>query len=111
MRKPGSLVIKDASSDEPQGFDWTTYLAELGAGVEIQTSTWTITGGDSAVDPTPSTVLTSHDASIVTGGLKTQAFFAGGTHGKKYTVTNRIVTNSAPAVTDERSFYYLIQAR
>lgn len=103
MRKPGSLVLKDPSSDEPQGFDWTVWLAELGASVTIATSTWTITG--------PDAVLTKHDESIVTGNRKTQAYFAAGTQGKKYTVTNRVVTNSAPAVTDERSFLYLVQSR
>lgn len=111
MRKPGSLVVKDADSDEPQGFDWTTYLAELGDDVEIETSTWTISGGDAAVDPAPATVLTIHDDTIVTGNLKTVAYFSAGTLGKKYTVTNRIVTNSSPAVTDERSFQFLIQDR
>ena len=103
MRKPGSLVIKDASSDEPQGFDWTAWLLELGPSVIINTSTWTITG--------PDAVLTKHDESIVTGNRKTQAYFAGGTYGKKYTVTNRVITSSAPQVTDERSFTYLIQGR
>lgn len=103
MRKPGSLVVKDVSSDEPQGFDWTAWLAELGTGVQISSSTWTITPADG--------VLISHNPSIVTGGLKTQAYFTGGTLGRKYVVTNRVVTNSAPAVTDERSFQYLIQNR
>ncbi len=103
MRKPGSLIIKDPSSDEPYGFDWTAWLAELGPGVLIQTQTLTITG--------PDAVLTKHDESIVTGGLKTQAYYAAGTAGRKYVVTNRVVTNSAPAVTDERSFQFLIQNR
>ena len=103
MRKPGSLIMKDPSSDEPQGFDWTAWLFELGAGVLISTSTWTITGTDA--------VLTTHDPTIVAGALKTQAYFAAGTPGKKYTVTNRVVTNSAPPVTDERSFQYLVTNR
>jgi hypothetical protein len=103
MRKPGSLVVKDPSSDEPQGFDWTTWLAELGVGVAIGTSTWTITGADA--------VLTKHDETIVAGALKTQAYFAAGTAGRKYVVTNRIITNSSPPVTDERSFQYLIADR
>jgi hypothetical protein len=103
MRKPGSLVMKDPSSDEPQGFDWTAWLAELGPTVAIATSTWTISGADA--------VLTKHDDSIVTGNRKTQAYFAAGTVGKKYVVTNRITTNSAPPVTDERSFQYLITNR
>jgi hypothetical protein len=103
MRKPGSLIIKDPGSDEPQGFDWTTWLAELGAGVAIGTSIWTITG--------PDVLLTKHDETIVTGAKKTQAYFAAGTLGKKYTIVNRVITNSSPPVTDERSFQYLIQNR
>jgi hypothetical protein len=103
MRKPGSLVLKDPSSDEPQGFDWTAWLAELGVGVVVQTSTWTITGSDA--------ILTTHDPTIVAGGLKTQAYFAAGTDGRKYVITNRVVTNSAPPVTDERSFEYLVLQR
>ena len=103
MRKPGSLIIKDPASDEPYGFDWTNWLAEFGPSVVIQTSTITISG--------PDTVLTKHDESIVVGGLKTQAYYAAGTAGKKYTVTNRVVTNSSPQVTDERSVQFLISNR
>ena len=101
-RLPGELILKDPSADEPQGFDWTDYLAELGT-VTITTSTWTITG--------PDAILTTHDPTIVAGSLKTQAYFAAGTLGARYTVTNRIITNSAPAITDERSFDVLIQNR
>jgi hypothetical protein len=103
-RRPGDLITKDPNSDEPQGFDWTAWLAELGASVEILTSTWTITGPDS--------VLTSHDGSLVLVGglkLKTQVYLAAGTLGGRYTVTNRVVTNSSPAVTDDRSFQLLVQ--
>jgi hypothetical protein len=102
-RRPGDLIVKDPSADEPQGLDWTAWLAELGAEVEIGTSTWTITG--------PDAVLTKHDDSIVTGGHKTQVYLAAGTADVQYTVTNHVVTNSAPAVTDERSFYVLVQNR
>jgi hypothetical protein len=103
MRKPGDLIAKDPSSDEPYGFDWTAWLAELGVGVLIAQSTWTIAGADA--------VLTVHDASIVTGDLKTQAYFAAGTAGVKYKVTNRVTTNSSPAVTDDRSFYVFVENR
>lgn len=103
MRRPGSLIVKDPSSDEPYGFDWTQWLSELGAGVEVATSTWTITGPDAA--------LTKHDEARVDSNRKTQAYFAGGTAGRKYTVMNHVVTNSSPPVTDERSFQYLISNR
>jgi hypothetical protein len=102
-RKPGDLILKDPSSDEPQGFDWTAWLLELGAGVTITTSTWTISGSDA--------VLTKHDETIVAGNLKTQLYLAAGTLGVQYTITNRVVTNSSPVVTDDRSFYVLVQNR
>jgi hypothetical protein len=102
IRKPGDLITKDPLADEPQGFDWTAWLLELGASVAIQTSTWTITGSDAG--------LTTHDASVV-GTLKTQVYLAAGTRGVRYVVTNKIVTNTAPAITDERSFTVLVQAR
>lgn len=103
MKQPGDLIQKDSNSDEPYGFDWTLWLAELGVGVLISTSTWTITGSDA--------VLTKHDDTIVAGALKTQAFFAAGTANAKYTVTNRVTTNSSPAVTDDRSFLVLVTNR
>lgn len=102
-RKPGDLITKDPNADEPQGFDWTAWLLELGVTAAIVTSTWTITG--------PDAVLTTHDPSILAGSLKTQAYFAAGTVGVHYTITNKIVTNTVPPVTDERSFFYLVQAR
>lgn len=102
-RKPGDLIMKDPAADEPQGFDWTAWLAELGVGTQVVTSVWTVTGSDA--------VLTTHNQIIVTGGLKTQVYLAAGTAGVKYEVTNRITTNSAPPVTDERSFKVLVQNR
>jgi hypothetical protein len=102
-RKPGDLIVKDPSAVEPYGFDYTTWLAELGSGVTIQTSTWTVSG--------PDALLTLSNTSILTGSLKTQAYINAGTVGFRYTVTNRVVTNSTPAVTDERSYSVLVQDR
>jgi len=102
-RRPGDQIVKDPASDEPEGFDWTTYLGELGVGIIVNTSTWAIAGPDSA--------LTKHDESILSGSLKTQLYLAGGTAGATYTVTNHIVTNSAPPVVDERSFQVLVENR
>jgi hypothetical protein len=103
VKKPGDLIVKDPGSDEPFGFDWTAWLAELGPGVLIANSTWTIAGSDA--------VLTVHDGTTVAGDLKTQAYFAAGTAGVKYKVTNRVTTNSSPAVTDERSFSVYVENR
>ena len=95
------LRVKDPHATVPHGFDWTPYLALLGADVAISTSTWSKAGADTA--------LVLSNASIVTGSLKTQVFVAGGTPGLTYTLTNRIKTSSTPQVTDERSFDVLIE--
>lgn len=97
--QPGALVLKDPSSIEPRGFDWTDYLAGLGD--TITTSTWAISG--------PDTSLQVDSDSIVTGSLKTQAILSGGTVGKRYTVTNAIVTSDGTE--DERSFFVKVEQR
>lgn len=104
MRRPGDLIVKDPSSIEPQGVDWTDYLADLGSGVTIATSTWTVSTitGDTAP-------LALSGAGIVTGSLKTQVTVTAGTEGYRYTVVNHIVTNTG--VEDDRSFYVLVQQR
>ncbi len=102
MATPGDLLLKDPQSDEPEGFDWTSWLLDLAPTATIVTSAWTITGKDAA--------LTAHDPSIA-AGLTTQASFVGGTLGRTYTVTNRITTNTLPVATDERSFQYLVENR
>lgn len=102
-RRPGTLITKDPNSTEPQGFDWTDFLEELGSGVEIASSAWFITGPDSALDFDNDEVLSDN--------MRTQAFFSGGTVGARYNVTNRIVTNSVPPVTEDSSFKYLIQQK
>lgn len=99
-RAPGDLITKDPDSSEPQGFDWTAYLAELGSGVEIAGSEWFVSGPDSALDFENDTVLS--------GNLRTQCYLTGGTPNRRYKVTNRITTNAAPAVADDRSFYVRI---
>lgn len=95
------LLVKDPSSKEPRGFDWTAFLAELADDETITTSTWSIGGPDSDL-----TIVTN---SIVEGSRKTQLVLSGGTVGKRYTVTNSIVTSSG--VEDDRSFRVLVQQR
>lgn len=98
-----TLKVKDPDATAPQGFDWTDYLALLGSGVTIANSTWSRSGADAD--------LTIVSSSIVTGGLKTQVLLSDGTPGVTYTVTNRIITTSSPAVTDDRSFELLVEAQ
>src|SRR5262245_22958204 len=99
-RAPGDRIDKAPTSFEPQGLDWTAHLAELGAGVTITTSTWAVSGPDSA--------LSLSDASILAGSVRTQVWLTGGTLGAIYLVTNTITTNSSPAAIDPRSFYVRI---
>ncbi len=102
QNKPGALVVKDPhSTNDPWGMDWSTYLAELGASARIASSSWTVTG--------PDALLVVASAEVVAGSRVTQVYLNGGTVGKRYTLTNRIVTNTVPAVTDDRSFRVLIQ--
>lgn len=93
---PGDTIKKDPNSEEPYGFDWTAWLAELTD--TIATSTWAITGDDSD--------LTDTNPSVVTGGLKTQVTLTGGTPGVRYRVTNSIVTVNGWK--DDRSFWMYI---
>jgi hypothetical protein len=97
-RAPGCLYLKDPDSIEPYGFDWTDWLAEIGASETVSTSTW-------ASSPSG---LTLTSGAIVTGSKKTQITVAGGTSGT-YVVTNSIVTSSG--YEDDRSFYVLVQDR
>ena len=103
MRQPGDLVEKDPQSDEPYGFDWSPWLAELGTAIAIGSSSWAVTG--------PDALLTTHDPSLTAGNLKTIVYLAGGTPGMIYVVTNHIATNSAPTVADDRSFQVYITQR
>lgn len=100
-RNPGDLIVKDPQSIEPQGFDWTLYLADLSDAETISTSTWSLTG--------PDTVLTLSSPSIVSGSLKTQVKLNAGTLGYRYVVVNHIVTSGGTA--DDRSFVVLVQNR
>lgn len=98
-RKPGQLITKDPQSVEPQGFDWTAYLAEIDDAETIASSTWAVSGSG----------LTLTSATVLAGSLKTQVTLNGGTVGSKYTVTNHIITSSG--VEDDRSFFVKVEQR
>lgn len=97
----GGLVTKDPDSEKVWTFDWDA--ENLGAGVLIANSTWSISGPDSD--------LTHDNASVLAGSRKTRARFLGGTVGARYRVTNRIVTDEAPTQTKDRSFWVLIEQK
>jgi hypothetical protein len=97
--RSGGLVVKDPNSSEFYTFDWNH--EHLPGGVEVSTSTFTVTG--------PDAILTVDQFGIFQGNRKTQVRLNGGTLGKKYTVTNRITTDQSPSQTKDASFRVLIQ--
>jgi hypothetical protein len=92
--RPGSTIYHDPSDELVYTFDWTTDGFLVG-NATISTSTFTISGPDSG--------LTKDNPSILSGSTSTQVRVIGGTLGKTYTLTNRIVTNESPTQTAERS--------
>lgn len=98
--RPGSTIQHDPAESLIYTFDWSDWL--VGAAT-ISTSTFTISGPDSA--------LTKDNPSIVSGSTSTQVRVIGGTVGKTYTLTNTVVTSESPAQTGERSVYLAIRNR
>ena len=97
----GGLVTKDPAGINVFWFDWTAYLSNLGSVQTIATPTFTITGDDAN--------LTQDQVAAVDSNRQAQVRLSGGTLGKRYNVTSRIVTNGSPAETEERSISVLIQ--
>lgn len=89
--QPGATIRKDPSAQLLYEFDWTDWLGAA----SIATSTFTITGPDSA--------LTKDNPTIVSGSKKTSVRVLGGTAGKTYKLNCNIVTNETPTQTDDRS--------
>lgn len=88
----GGEVTKDKDAELVYVWDWS---ADLAADAQIVTSTWIISGPDAA--------LTYDSADILPGGKQTRVRLIGGTNKKRYTVTNRYVTNSTPTEKDDAS--------
>lgn len=101
--RPGDLVVQDPTAQKVYRFDWNR--EHLPVGVTIDSSTFTIT----AVRPAGDTALVKDNELIESGERKTWLRLSAGTLGAMYEVSNRIVTNEAPAQTKELSFYLLIQ--
>jgi hypothetical protein len=93
---PGQTILKDPDAKLVYEFDWTSFLD----GANVATSTFTIAGDDA--------ILTKDNAAIVSGAKKTSVRLLGGTLGKRYLVTNHIITDETPAQEDDRSIYVRI---
>lgn len=106
-RRPGDLIIKDPHSVEPYTFDWTAYLNELGDDVLIEDF-------EIFVDPVESESpagLIIDDSDLVEGSRMVRLWYSLGTPSYRYTLTCRIVTNSTPPATDDRSVTIKIAQR
>lgn len=98
----GSVVPKDPDETGwPQGIDWTGCLGNISDTETIASSAWIVSGKDASL------TLDEGSDSVITGNLKTQARFSGGTRGVRYVVTNRIVTSSGGR--KDRSFVIHVQ--
>jgi hypothetical protein len=96
---PGDQVTKDPADQKIFLFDWDTN--NLGVGVTISTSVWTI----SAISPSQTdAVLTKDNESILAGTRKTQVRLLAGTLGQTYEIANKITTSETPSQVKERSF-------
>ena len=86
---------KDPNAVLDYSFDWSDWLAEF---EEISTSTW--------VNPDGITINTSAKTAT-----STVVWLSGGTAGKTYRLTNRIVTTSNPTRTDDRTMTIEVSER
>lgn len=87
--------IKDPNAVLDYSFDWSDWLNEF---EEINTSTW--------LNPDNITINTS--AKTATSSV---VWVSGGTAGKTYRLTNRIVTTSNPTRTDDRTLLIEVKDR
>ena len=85
-----TVLLQDPQAIDPFSFDWTGWLAHLGAGVVISTSSWVV-----APSVVGGLVLTL--PSIVAGARQTQVVLSGGTVGVYYLVTNHITASDGSA--------------
>ena len=91
--RPGTTVVKDPNANNVYTWDWSDYL--VGA-AQISSSTFTV----STIAGDASPLASDNETASTTS---TQQRLTGGSAGKTYTVTNRIVTNESPAQTEDRS--------
>lgn len=95
-RKDIEVAPKAPASKEPRGLDYTKYLAELGDGVTVTVSVWSVAEGTVSITA----------QSIVTGALKTQFRMSGGTAGQQR-LTNHITCSDGTE--DDRSITFMVR--
>jgi len=99
--KPGATLTKDPNASLVYSFDWSAWLTGGSPGAAISSQTLTISGPDAA--------LTKDNESIV-DGTSVQFRLLGGTLGKVYKVTCRVVTDESPAQTEDATVQVHIQS-
>jgi hypothetical protein len=97
--RPGGIVPKDPNEKKVVVFDWDA--ESLADNVSIAVSAFTVT----ALRPSNESpvMLTTDNASIVSGNRKTQVRILAGTLGSEYQLTNHITTDETPAQEKEGS--------
>jgi hypothetical protein len=100
-----STIVFDPSDKRVVEFDWDA--EGLPTGVEIDTSTWTIT----AIKQSGVTALTNDNSSIAADNRSTltRLLATTATVGDMYWVSNKIVTNENPVQEIEQRFKVLVQ--
>lgn len=89
-----TTLFQDPDDQLVYEMDWTSWLP---SGQTITSSIWPAV-----------TDLTFDTSVILTGGLKTGIRISGGTLGRTYQITNRVVTNGTPSQTGDNSFFLTI---
>jgi len=87
--------IKDPNAVLDYGFDWSDWLQ---SGEIISSSSWI----------NPDSITINSNSHLDTS---TVIWVSGGTAGKSYRLTNRIVTNNSPARTEDRTLLIEVQER
>jgi hypothetical protein len=101
----GGTVRKDPSAQRVYGMTWD---ANLPAGVQLTSSSWSVFAADGRADDG---ALTTNTSTFNAALRTTQIVITGGTAGRKYRVSNHIVTNETPVQVDERSFFVEVEER
>lgn len=96
---PGETLKKDPDAELVYRFNWEAWLGAA----EIDDYTIVIAGPDSE--------LTQDNDSLVAGNQNVDVRLLGGTAGKQYTLTCRIVTDEAVPQTDDRSVTIWVRER
>lgn len=98
--RPGTTIVKDPNAENVLTWDWSDYLV---GNAQIASDSFIVStiSGDAAP------LVSDNESSSTTSATHR---LTGGTLGKTYQVTHRIVTNETPAQTEDRSIKIAIRS-